>query len=226
MRIAFVSDIHSNHEALKAVLREIKKMKVDKIFSIGDVIGYGGSPNECIELINEKNIPSVLGNHEWAVLQQSTTWFNPVAAEAIFWTINHLDKKHLDWLKKLPERSAVRISNYKILLVHGSPQDPIFEYVFEENVDENFAKGLDYNVIVVGHTHIPFVKKIKDILIINSGSMGQPRDRNVRASFVVFDSEKFDAEIIRVEYDIKKAADKIIKSGLPPFLAQRLFLGV
>lgn len=226
MKIAFISDIHSNQEALQAILRKIKKMKVDKIYSIGDVIGYGGSPNECIELINEKDIPSVLSNHEWAVLHQDTTWFNPVASEAIFWTIDHLDKKHFDWLRRLPEKNVVSVSGYKILLVHGSPRDPIFEYVSEETVDENFVKRLDFDVIVVGHTHIPFVKKVEGSLVINSGSVGQPRDHNPKASFVVFDPKKFDAKIIRVEYDIKKSADKIIKSGLPPFLAQRLFSGV
>lgn len=100
------------------------------------------------------------------------------------------------------------------------------EYVYGGYVDENFVKGLDYDAVVLAHTHVPFVKRIKDKLVINTGSIGQSRDRDPRASFAIVDLEKFDAEIIRVKYDIKTAAEKIIKAGLPEFLATRLYSGI
>lgn len=226
MRIAFISDIHSNFEALKSVLDKIDSMKISKIYCVGDIVGYGSSCNEVIETLKERKVPSTLGNHEYGVLTGETAWFNIIAAEAIYWTIEHLKKENLDWLKSLKEKISLKLAGYKILLVHGSPEDSIWKYTFEENVDENFVRDLEYDVIVLGHTHIPFVKKIKNCLVLNCGSVGQSRDRDTRASFVVFDTKKFDAKIIRVSYDIKVAADKIIKAGLPEFLARRLYLGI
>ncbi|MDI6798991.1 MAG: metallophosphoesterase family protein, partial [Candidatus Aenigmarchaeota archaeon] len=106
------------------------------------------------------------------------------------------------------------------------PTDPINGYVYEDDINESFIKDLPYHIILMGHTHIPFVKRIKNKLIINAGAVGQSRDKNPKASFALLDLEKFDCEIVRVKYDIKAAAEKIIKAGFPRFLAQRLFLGV
>lgn len=135
-----------------------------------------------------------------------------------------MKKEDFDYLKKLEERYVLRIKNRRILLVHGSPYSPIEEYVYERDVDEKFLR--DYEAVVMGHTHIPFIKKVGSKLAINCGAVGQPRDGNIKASFAVIDDESFSAEIVRVEYDVNTAAEKIVKAGLPDFLAKRLFLGI
>ena len=224
MKIAFVSDIHSNLEALNAVLTKIDSLGIRQIYCLGDVVGYATSPCECLEIIKELKIPYIMGNHELAVLSKGTSDLNPMAAAAINWTIKQMKEEDLDYISKLEDRMILRIKNQRVLLVHGSPSNPIKEYVYEQDVNENFLK--DYGAIVMGHTHIPFVKSFGERLAINCGAVGQPRDRNNKASFAVIDDESFTAEIIRVEYDPSITAEKIIKTGLPEFLAQRLFLGI
>lgn len=226
MKVAFISDVHANLEALQTVMRKIKKINPKKIYCIGDLCGYGADPNAVIEIIKKRNIPCVKGNHESAVTTGDTSWFNPVAAQAIEWTIEHLHEEDFRFLSNLKDRFIVRIENYKAYMVHGSPRDFLWGYLHEEDVNGDFVKEFDADILVIGHTHIPFIKKIKDKLVINCGAVGQPRDGINKASFAVFDTEKFAAEIVRVDYDIKYAAEKIIKAGLPSFLAQRLFLGV
>jgi len=237
MLIAFIADIHSNLEALKAVLDKINSLKIKQIYCLGDIVGYGASPRECIEtvrkVIRKQRLGSIIrkskpcclmGNHDWAVINEETSWFNPFAAASIWWTIEQLEKKDIDYLKKLKERHVLKIKKRRILLVHGSPSDPIHEYIYEIDVNEKFLE--DYDAVVMGHTHVPFVKEIGNRLAINCGAVGQPRDRDNRASFVVLDTKNFKAKIVRVEYDVKSTAEKIIKAGLPEFLAQRLFLGI
>jgi putative phosphoesterase len=226
MLVAFISDIHSNLEALQATLKEIEKRKVEKIYCLGDIVGYGASPVECIKIIKERKIPSVLGNHDLACVTGNTSFFNPIAASAVVWTSARLHLDEIEFLKNLPEKLEVVLDNLKVLLVHGSPRDPIWEYVFPENVDENFAKDLNFDVVIMGHTHIPFVKKFRRIVIANCGSVGQPRDHDPRASFLILDTKKVEAEIVRVKYNIEVAAKKIIDAGLPKLLAERLYLGM
>ncbi len=226
MKLAIISDIHSNLEALETVLKEIERQKVDKIYCCGDVVGYGANPNECLEILKQRSISSVMGNHDWAVINENTNWFNVNAAQAIFWTIDNLKEDNLEFLQKFPEKSAMKVKDYRILMVHGSPRNPIWEYVYPPDVDDNFVKDLEFDIIIMGHTHIPFIKKIGKKLILNPGSVGQPRDSNPQASFAVVDIDKFSAKIVRMDYDIDKASQKIIKAGLPEFLALRLHSGI
>lgn len=226
MKVVFISDIHSNLEALKAVLKEIDELKIEKFFCLGDVVGYGSDCNMCCEIIRQRKIPSILGNHEVAVIKSNALGFNPIASEAIFWTIDHITEENLEFLKTFPEKIEVTLDGLKILIVHGSPFDPINEYVFPNYPLERIVDAVDAKIIIMGHTHIPFVKEVKGCLIVNSGAVGQPRDRNPNACYAILDTEKRNVEIFRVKYDVKTTAEKIIKSGLPQFLAQRLFLGV
>jgi putative phosphoesterase len=226
MRIAFIADIHSNLEAFETVMKDINKMKIEIIFCLGDVIGYGANPNECLEIIRKRKIPCCLGNHELAVIKEETYGFNPFAAEAILWTADHVAKDNLEFIKKFPERIETTLDGFKILMVHGSPFDSINDYVYPEYPLERIVNEFNYDVIVMAHTHVPFIRKVKDSLIINCGSVGQPRDRNSEACYVIFDSEVKHTDIIRVKYDVKATSEKIIKSGLPHFLGQRLFLGI
>ena len=226
MKIAIISDIHSNLEALETVLKEIDKMKIQTIFCVGDVVGYSANPNEVVEELRKRNITSVMGNHDYAVANLNTTWFNTYAAQAIWWTIENLKTENSKFIKSLPEKNEMKLKDYKTLIVHGSPRNPIWEYIYPIDVNSDFVKNLDYDIIVMGHTHIPFVKKVANKLVLNPGSVGQPRDSDPKASFAIIDVDKFSAKIIRLDYNIETASKKIIKAGLPEFLALRLQSGI
>ncbi len=224
-KIALISDIHSNLEAFEAVLKEMKKYKIKKIFCLGDIVGYGANPNECIDLIRKNKIKSVLGNHDYeAINLQNIDWFNPIARNAILWTSKQLTETNKEFLKSLPTCSEFE----NMYLAHGSPRDNLYEYVFpdvnEFDLREFFIMA-NKNVIAVGHSHIQFIKKNNSKIIINPGSIGQPRDLNSKAAFCFFDTKGLNVKLKRVDYDIGKAANKILKAGLPKFLAERLYLG-
>lgn len=226
MEVAFISDIHANLEALEAVLKRIDSLGIKRIYCVGDVVGYGPNPNECLDIIKKRKIPCTIGNHEFAVINQETSRFNIYATEAIWWTIDYITKDNLEFIRTFSEKIEVTLDGVKILVVHGSPIDPINEYVFPDYPLERIVKVMNEDVLVLAHTHIPFIKRVRDKLIINSGSVGQPRDRDPRGCFILLNTNNLNAKIIRVEYDIKKTAKKIIKAGLPDFLAQRLFSGI
>ena len=239
MRVAVIADIHSNLEALKAVLADLKD--VQEIWCLGDVVGYGPNPNECCEVIKEKANYCVLGNHDAGVLGKTDlSWFNIFAVEAIKITRRILDKKSRNFLEKLPEIKKLDES----ILVHGSVKNPITEYIFETHQAEVSFANFSRRFCFVGHTHYPvvfikengvaeivphFQKKIKfkeDCrYIINPGSVGQPRDGDWRASFGIFDDQNLTFEWRRVEYPVEKTQEKMRKLGLPQFLIQRLALG-
>ena len=209
MKLALISDIHGNLEALNAVLKEIKKKKIKNIYCLGDIIDYGANSNECADIIRKNKIPAVMGNHDFtAATLKGIEWFNPIAQESCRITnklLNQINKKSLLNLPKI-----LKIEN--MFLVHGSPKDYLHEYIYPDEADcifEEFFKIAKKQIIAMGHTHIPFVKKVNNKLILNPGSVGQPRDGNNKASFCILDNKKIEAEIIRVNYDIRKAADKI-----------------
>ncbi|MEK6984404.1 MAG: metallophosphoesterase family protein [Nanoarchaeota archaeon] len=224
-KIALISDIHSNLEAFKAVLNEIKKAKIRKIFCLGDIVGYGSSPNECIALIRKNKIKSVMGNHDCeAINLQSAEWFNQVARDAILWTHKQLTEANKKFLKSLP--THLKFEN--IFMVHGSPRDYIYEYIFPDTDESDFREFFAITkkqVLAIGHLHTQFIKKFNNKLIINPGSVGQPRDLNPKAAFCLFDTKTLKVDLKRIKYNIDKAANKIFKAGLPKFLADRLYLG-
>jgi len=226
MKIALISDIHSNLEALLAVLEEIDKLKIKSIFCLGDVVGYSSNSNECLEIIKKRKIPCCMGNHEQAVIKQDTFGFNVYATEAIEWTISNITKENLNFIKTFPEKIEIKIDDIKILMVHGSPFDPINDYVFPNYPLDRIADAVDAEVVVMGHTHVPFVKEVKGCLIINCGAVGQPRDHNPDACYLVFGEERRSATICRTKYDIKATVNKMANSSLPEFLGRRLILGI
>lgn len=225
MKLALISDIHGNLEALDAVLNEIKKRKIKKIYCLGDVVDYGGSSNQCIEIIRKNKILSVMGNHDLnTVTLEKYQWFNSTSKKALKITNKLLTEKNKKFLLKLPKKLLIE----NMFLVHASPRNNLYEYVYpeaENSVFEEFFKIAKKQIIAMGHTHFPFIRKINDNLIINPGSVGQPRDNNCKASFCVLDNITLKAKIIRIDYDIKKAADKILKIGMPKILAEGLFDG-
>ncbi len=222
MQIGLISDVHSNLIALKKVLSELKD--VEMIIHAGDIVGYNPYPNEVIELFKKENIFSILGNHDRAVITGNTSGFNPVAAEAVQWTRNVLSDENMGFLKTLKKRKKIKIDNADIAVIHGSPWDDD-EYVYENDLSSLFLDEVNAEVLVYGHTHVPCIKKFDNRIIINPGSVGQPRDKNPKASFAVFDTDKKIVEIKRTDYDIKAVMQKIMEYKLPDILAYRLPLG-
>ena len=242
MIYAVISDIHGNLEALQTVLKYIKsyEKKIDKIICLGDIVGYGADPNECIRITREVSDVILAGNHDFAVCgQTSIENFNDYAQAAVLWSRKVLNDEEINFLKGLP----LKYREKGIDFVHSSLHQPeSWRYLsgtFDTKIDFQI---MEQKVLFVGHTHVPVIfenseteiKRLKDTefslnpakkYIVNPGGVGQPRDRDPRASFAFFDSEKKFVEIIRVEYDIKEAQKKILDSGLPEILATRLSYG-
>lgn len=230
MRLALVSDIHGNWEAFKAVLDDIKKLGLSKTICCGDSVNYCGSPNEVVNYLRENKIVCVQGNHDiHSVDLQEMNKFNSYAQQGLRIMNKVLSKENKEFLSKLPQHYKGEVENRKIVFVHGSINNPWWDYVYS-NTNEEILKGFfdktKAHVIVCGHTHIPFVKRMRDgRLLINCGSVGQPRDNNNKAAYAVLDTHSLSANIRRVEYDINSAARKTISLGLPGYLAERLTQG-
>jgi len=239
MKIAIISDIHSNIEALNAVLRDIGE--VDRILCVGDLVGYGPDPNKVIQTVRLLGIKCVMGNHDQATVNDHPVGFNKFAAEAIHWSHKAIgaSKENMKMLASLPEHLSVEYGDLSIYLVHGSPRDPLNEYIVPDTPDElllHFLRQTKADILVMGHTHLPFFvdfkEKNEEGIVLNPGSVGQPRDRDPRASYFLLEydegekvSEKITVKPRRVDYEIEKVSEKIRKAGLPEFLAERLFHG-
>lgn len=240
MKIGIISDIHGNLEAFEAVLQDIKLQKVDATWCLGDIVGYGANPNECIDLIRSNNIICVMGNHEHVTsVVFDTDDYNPYAQDGISWTRSVLTKESRTYIAKLPLK--LELGNFT--LVHGSPKQP-FEYITSLWEAEQAIPYLKTRFCLIGHSHIPMVatfedekKKIRYVKnrgrialsnstkFINPGSVGQPRDENPESSYMIYDSESNMVMNRRIKYDISKAQQKIIDAGLPKWLGDRLFKG-
>jgi putative phosphoesterase len=225
--IAIISDIHSNLEALEIVLKMTGGC--DTILNAGDIVGYNPNPNEAIGLLKNCGAISVLGNHDYAVSTGDTSGLNFYAERAVEWTLNVISNKNLEYLKKLKTNFEKNIDGKKISVFHGSPKSPLKEYVFPwhpDNLLKDFLKQTNADILILGHTHIPFIKKLGKKLVINPGSVGQPRDMNNKASYAFLDVKKMKAEIKRVKYDFRRTQEKMKKAGLPEFLIKRLEQGI
>ncbi|MCD6558701.1 MAG: metallophosphoesterase family protein [Palaeococcus sp.] len=231
MLIAFISDIHSNLEALEAVWREVKK--ADVILCMGDLVGYGANPNEVVDFFREemkkREIVCVRGNHDNAIAFGVEWGFNPYAREAVRWHQRIMRTENLEFLRRLPVRQLFTDDNGDTyLLIHGSPRAPLDEYLFPWLPDSEFRVVLSYmkqKNLVVGHTHVPMLRIVDGRRIINPGGVGQPRDGDWRASYAMLETKKGEIEFRRVEYEVEEAARKILNAGLPQFLAYRLYEG-
>jgi diadenosine tetraphosphatase ApaH/serine/threonine PP2A family protein phosphatase len=235
MRVAIISDIHSNLEALETALEIIDRKKIDEIICLGDLVGYGANPNECVELTHKRASHVLLGNHDQAAFDLSQTeHFNRHARTAAYWTNQTLTQENLEYLKSLPYHCVVD----DLTFVHASPKNPEqWEYVFSAYEAKLNFDYFRTRACFIGHTHIPgiFPEDVKsqksrisrdNRYIINVGSVGQPRDGNWRLSFGIFDTSAWSYELVRSEYDAQAAADKIVASDLPRFLADRLLVGM
>lgn len=226
-----ISDTHANLEALDAVLAVFAARGITDIYSAGDIVGYNAAPNACCERLRAIPVRGVMGNHDWAVLRDPAEldWFNRVARMAIDYTVQHLTPANREYLAALPTRLAFVAGGRRVTIVHGSPEDPLMQYEDAEAPDAWFAHLLDLaeaDILVMGHTHLPFVRRIGHRLVVNPGSVGQPRDGDPRSSCAIIDPATLQAEILRLAYDVKSAVRRVTAAGLPVWLADRLGLGL
>ncbi|HVB95384.1 MAG TPA: metallophosphoesterase family protein [Nitrososphaerales archaeon] len=227
-QVAFISDVHSNIEALEAVLDEVGKMKV---YCCGDIVGYGASPNEVVRVLRDIGAVCVLGNHDRASLSGDVGDFNPRAGMAAIWTSQHLNEESRAFLAALPRDVTTELWGKRVYMAHGSPDDPMWEYVLPSthtDLFDYYLQKVRADVIALGHTHLAFQwRSDSGGLVFNPGSVGQPRTGDTRASFAILSVESGEVrlEARQVQYDIERAAKKILESGLPPSLATQLFSG-
>jgi putative phosphoesterase len=227
-RVAFISDVHSNLEALEAVLDEVGKLKV---FCCGDLVGYGASPNEVVRILRDIKATCVLGNHDQASLVGDVGAFNARAAVAAVWTSNHLSAESKEFLASLPREVSTRVAGRKLYMAHGSPDDTMWEYVLPSthtDLFDYYLQKVGADMVALGHTHQAFEwRSDRGGLVFNPGSVGQPRNGDIRASFAILSVEAGEAqlEVRQVEYDVERAAKKILESGLPSSLASQLLSG-
>jgi predicted phosphodiesterase len=247
MRYAIIADIHANLAALTAVLDDIKhRGGTDEIWCLGDIVGYGPEPRECLAIVRQTAKICIAGNHDWAVVggknEVNISEFNPDAASADQWTMQQLSGDDMEYLSNLP-----RIAEKgHFTMAHGSPREPIREYLLSAGAARENLAYFKTRFCLVGHSHQPVVFHFdengevsvryflpdnpvatdKGRLIINPGSVGQPRDSNPNAAYAIFDSEQQMIRLYRTPYDIHATQEKMQAHGLPVRLAARLSYGV
>lgn len=227
MRIAVISDIHSNYDALQAVLADIGNY--DALVCLGDLVGYGAQPNEVVSKIRSLRPGTiVMGNHDYAVSTGDTSSFVQHAVQAVEWTRREISPDNLRYISSLRSKAIFVADGVKIALAHGSPRDPLNEYVYPSAPDfimRSLVEQSGGDQLMLGHTHVPFEFRLGSILIGNPGSVGQPRDGDPKASYAILEPSETTLQIHRIAYDIDNAANKIVARGLPRLLAERLYLG-
>ena len=244
MRVAVLTDIHSNLPALEAVLGAIDEAGIERRWCLGDLVGYGAQPDECAKLVSEGCELSLVGNHDLAVTAEiSTDVFSASAAAAVEWTRANADASTIEYLKSLrPENTEQEVGLY-----HASPRDPVWEYVLAVDQARECIAEQSARVCLIGHSHVALwfsdgpgapgadgggqAEGGKEIdlssgrWLLNPGSVGQPRDGDPRAAWLELDTEEWKATYHRVQYDIESASTAIREAGLPELLADRLFVG-
>jgi predicted phosphodiesterase len=241
MRYGIFSDVHSNLEALEAVIEAYKREDIDKYLCAGDVVGYAANPKECIEKAKTLAMITVAGNHDLASVDLfSTDYFNPAASKAISWTKHNLGNQDRYFLESL----KLVYQNEDLTLVHGTldnPQD--FDYMLDGYTASKTFALIETRLCFIGHSHVAgiFIQDVKGRIdyrednsigikdgfryIVNVGSVGQPRDGNPKAAYSIYDTDNKEVKIKRVSYDMEKAKKKIFEAGLPGSLGERLLLG-
>ncbi len=224
MLVGLISDVHSNTVALRAILPILDTMGAEKILHAGDIIGYNPYPDETVGLFKKKKIISILGNHDKALITGDTSGFNQYAAAALKWTKNTMSPDNIDYIRELENVEHINLQGVRIMLVHGSPKDPD-EYIYPEDVESDLLKVDDCDILVLGHTHIQFKKEYPEGIIVNPGSVGQPRDGDPQAAFAILDTETGKIKLERASYDIEKVVEDMLAAHLPEKLAFRLRAG-
>ena len=224
MLAGLIADVHSNVIALKAVLAKLDAAGVEKILHAGDIVGYNPYPDETVELFKKKKIISILGNHERALITGDISGFNPYAAAALQWTRSIMLPENVEYIRGLENVEHIDLEGTRIALVHGSPRD-FDEYIYPDDAEPGFLSAVDCSVLVLGHTHVQFKREYPEGIIVNPGSVGQPRDGDPRTAFAVLDTESGEVKLQRISYDIEKVIGDMLAAHLPEELALRLRRG-
>ncbi len=218
MNVGVISDIHGNKVALDAVLDAMPP--VDRVICAGDIVGYNPWHADCVDAVREQSIPTVMGNHDRATAGDDSFAFNSMAGAGVKHAREQLSSEQLAWLGALPESRLV--CNDRIKLVHGHPDDPD-RYTYPESFSADLLD--DEDVLVMGHTHVQGHRLFEDGLVLNPGSVGQPRDNDPRAAYTVVDLDEMTLSEHRVSYDIERVQEAIREAGLPDRIATRLKQG-
>ncbi|MEO7716976.1 MAG: metallophosphoesterase family protein [Capsulimonas sp.] len=237
-RLAIFSDIHANLPAMEVVAEHIRNGDYDGVYCLGDIGGYAAQPNEVQDLIQSMGCPTIMGNYDEGVgFENETCGCNYVkpfdikmSDVSFFWTREHTSNEHKTWLRELPRQIRLKVEDLDVLLCHGSPSSTT-EYLFETRSDSYLSKftvgGRDdaqANVIVFGHTHVPFHRELSGVHFVNTGSVGRPKDGDPRAGYCVLtvDGDQVSVEQIRLKYNVELACSHLIAAGLPQYFADYL----
>jgi putative phosphoesterase len=233
-RVAVITDIHANQPALEAVLEAIERTGVDATYCGGDLVGYGPHPNEVCRLIEERELPTIYGNYDYAIgreLEDCGCAYRDrhdreLGEQSIAWTLAHTDQRSKTFMRGLPFDLRFELAGKRVRLVHGSPRR-VNEYLFEDKPARTFeriARGADCDGLVFGHTHRPWIHEYGGVLFVNCGSVGKPKDGDPRAAFALLKVEAGNvaAGIERVEYDAEAVARELAAAGLPVEYAEKL----
>jgi putative phosphoesterase len=237
MRLAVLSDIHANLHALQAVWQDVEDQRPDRIYCLGDLVGYGAFPNEVIEFVQEKSVPTVMGNYDEGVgfdmddcgCVYKEPYEERLGKQSLIWSRQHTRNELKAYLRELPMQIRLEEGRPKMLLVHGSPRR-INEYLYEDRPPATFeriAKLAGTDVLFFGHTHLPYHKNIVGTLFVNAGTVGKPRDGDPRAGYTLVTTTGRRVEVShrRVAYDVRAAAEAIRLAGLPGDFADVLETG-
>jgi putative phosphoesterase len=231
---AVITDIHANLPALEAALERIEQLGIERTYCGGDLVGYGPHPNEVCALIEERGIPTIYGNYDYAIgrdLEDCGCAYvdqhdRELGQRSVDWTLAHTSQGSKDFMRALPFDLSFERGSQRVRLVHGSPRK-VNEYLFENKPARTFeriAGGADCDVLAFGHTHQPWIHEYGGVLFVNCGSVGKPKDGNPRAAFAVIDPEADGptARIERVDYDAASVAREVAAAGLPEEYAAKL----
>ena len=215
MRLGVISDVHGNRPALSAVLDDMPP--VEAIVCAGDVVGYNPWPADCVDAVRDRGIPTVQGNHDRAVASGDAIGFNGMARAGVEYAREQLDAGAIGWLGALPAER--RVAGGRVKLVHGHPDDPD-HYTYPREFAPDLLDGEE--LLVLGHTHVQHHAVFESGIVLNPGSVGQPRDRDPDAAYAVVDLDERSVEERRVSYDIDAVVDAVADAGLPPEIGERL----
>jgi putative phosphoesterase len=236
MRVAIFSDVHANLHALEAVWADIEAQKPDKVYCLGDLVGYGAFPNEVVEFIRDHAIPTVMGNYDEGVgfdlHDCGCVYRDPLkdklGKQSLLWSRQNTSEANKEILRSLPMQIRLEERKPRLLLVHGSPRK-MNEYLYEDRPLATFQRiekiaGTD--ILLFGHTHLPYKKQVNGTLFVNTGSVGKPKDGDPRAGYVMLTLDHgVKVDFRRVEYAVETAAEAIRSSALPPYFAELIVSG-
>jgi len=235
-RVAVITDIHGNLPALEASLAHIEELGIERIYCGGDLVGYGPHPNEVCALVEERAIPTIYGNYDFAIARDLedcgcayvTRHDRQLGQESVDWTLAHTDQRSKEFMRELPFDLHFDVGPSSVHLVHGSPRK-VNEYLFEDkpaSLYERIAKAEETSTLVFGHTHKPWMREHGGVLFVNCGSVGKPKDGDPRAAFAVLSPGEGSVEVSieRVAYDAQGVAREVSGVGLPEEFAQKLVL--